>query len=199
MKRLYLFATEREAKASLELSEDVSILITGIGPINAAAKLASVIAAYDEIISLGIAGSLKEGIEGFQPISQVSKFQIYPESYKENKRLALHQSFTPDIELASKGAKLLTVDYPLHCSNLRQSLAKQADLVDMEGWAVARVCQMHQKGCQIYKWVSDLVREDSSAQIRETIDQLSKEAAHFILRCFDKEAPTEGQIYDSTI
>lgn len=86
--------------------------------------------------------------------------------------------FTPPPVILGDGKKLITSDFPLHDETLQIA----ADLVDMEGYGLALVCQKMRKKLKIWKIVSDFARPDGEKQIREKIDDLSTHMALFIER-----------------
>lgn len=190
MKPLILFATDREAAESLKRynavegdlsgyfhSDIASFLITGMGPIAAASKLSKVIDSHSEVINIGIAGTLREELEGFHQVALVGKQTFYPKSYSLAKQTRFQEIFLPQILLEKEGKRLMTMDYPLHCASLRKELAKEWELVDMEGWAIATCSKLHHKPCRLFKLISDVPGENSSKEIRLVIDELSAKAA----------------------
>lgn len=179
---LITFATEKEAagalnllhahqKGPLYLFEGGAIFITGIGSLTAAVNLATIIRPFREIWNIGLAGSLKKQ-EGIFPIGTITKFSYMPASTSVHS----HTFLVPPPLLLGEGAKLTTSDFPIH----DQSLDIEEDLVDMEGYGVALLCQKMQKKLKMWKIVSDFAKPGGEVRIREMLDNLSLHMGHFI-------------------
>lgn len=179
---LITFATEKEAAAtlhrlhahkdgSLYRFDKGAIFITGIGSLAAAVNLATVISPFTEIWNMGLAGSRKKQ-EGIFPIGSITKFCHMPPTTSLHSRTF----FTPPPLLLREGAKLITSDFPIH----DQSLDIEGDLVDMEGYGVALLCQKMHKKLKMWKIVSDFAEPGGEVRIRAMMDSLSVQLAHFI-------------------
>ena len=68
--------------------------------------------------------------------------------------------------------KLVSVETPLYEADRKRELARQYDLVDMEGYAVARVCESHEIPCILLKGVTDFGDAQASAEIKAHIGYL---------------------------
>ena len=55
-----------------------------------------------------------------------------------------------------KGKRLLSSDYPIWDDELRAQLGKTHDIVDMEGYGVAKAAEVLGIPCRIKKLISDL-------------------------------------------
>lgn len=179
---LITFATEKEAaktlallsaqkKGPLYIFDKGAIFITGIGSLAAAVNLSTVISPFTEIWNIGLAGSLKKQ-EGIFPIGTITKFSPMPASTSSHSRTF----FVPPPLLLGEGAKLITSDFPIH----DQSLDIEEDLVDMEGYGVALLCQKMHKKLKMWKIVSDFAEPGGEVRIRNMVDSLSLQIAHFI-------------------
>ena len=65
---------------------------------------------------------------------------------------------------------------------IREALARRADLVDMEGFAVARACARAGVPCEIVKVVSDDASHDAGAAWLDGIDTLARVIAEVVAR-----------------
>jgi len=173
-KQCILFATLQEAEVTLSTlnaekitqelykSANGHILITGMGMQHTEKMLLNYIHLFDDFLNMGIAGALKTDIV------QDTLLQIRAVSSQES-----------TIELQEAGLHLFTHHEPLHDPNERDRLAEVHDLVDMEGYTIAKLCKAHKKSCRLYKIVSDFCTKTTSEEIRQALPKLSKQlAAH---------------------
>ena len=144
------------------------VLITGVGKVNAAVAVSTVLGDHSpsRIINLGTAGSLREGLSGVHVISQVRQHDLDDDAI--HTLTGLH--FSQPIELADAGAVLTTGDVFVNDRATRAQLAEHADLVDMEGYAVAKAAAASEIPMTLVKVVSDPAGEESLRTWRETID-----------------------------
>ena len=77
--------------------------------------------------------------------------------------------------------KLVSVETPLYEADRKRELARQYDVVDMEGYAVARVCEAHEIPCLILKGVTDFGDAQASAEIQEHIGPVSETVAEAVV------------------
>ncbi len=73
--------------------------------------------------------------------------------------------------------KLATVDEPVFQLDRRDALARHADVVDMEGMAVAAVCSRRGVLCTLLKGVSDLADASGKADLHKNIHSISAKLA----------------------
>lgn len=142
---LFVMATDHEYGP--ELRARITPLITGVGPVEAGVATAAVLAKCDPlpdlVVSLGSAGSRR------CPVGEV--FQVTHVSWRDvdASRLGIARGQTPFLDLAPiqplaapladwPGATLSTGADVVGGSSYD---AIDADLVDMETWAVLRACQ----------------------------------------------------------
>ena len=176
MTTICTFATLEEAKSFLEKtraekcndhyrSKDILIVITGIGPFAAYTATLPFIHMATHVYNLGIAGALHQEVEPWRchTIKAVSKLSWHPKT----------PSFHDTIELDTNGSRLCTLDFPLYDSPIKESLQGQFDLVDMEGYALAHLCQMHNKPLTLIKVVSDYCNSKTGQDIQKNLSRLS--------------------------
>ena len=143
-------------KGTFEKNINVQLFCTGIGT----KKIDLPIVGNESILNIGIAGALskKFGIGDWIEISKVN-------------------NFTCNIFGKFNTAKLISVNAPVLNENEAQKL--DADLVDMEGLAVANFAAEKNLPCNILKMVSDCANENSA-------DDFKKSMKLYINSCFEK-------------
>ncbi len=62
----------------------------------------------------------------------------------------------------------------------RQQIAKRADVVDMEGWSVAKVCAENNLRCYLVKGVSDFAKKGDQATLQKNINRVSTAVAEAV-------------------
>lgn len=153
---LVVAATAAEAAY---LPPDVPLLVTGLGKTAAAAALARALASYDdladlEVINLGTAGALHDHHEGLHEIGTVINHDINADAVR-----ALGYDPRERIRCGEGRTVLASGDVFVTEPEVRTRLAEQADLVDMEGYAVAYVAELFGVRARLVKHVSDQADE----------------------------------------
>ncbi len=150
--RLVVSATEVEAA---HVHAGTELLVTGVGKVAAASAVAARLAAhpgrYREVVGIGSAGALKDGLHGVCVPSTVLNHDISSDAlaamgYAQEDALALD---------GGDGTVLATGDLFVADPAVRSRLAQRAHLVDMEGFAVAWACRQAGVACRLVKHVSD--------------------------------------------
>ncbi len=168
---LLVVALEEEA-AHLHVS-DLPVLVTGIGKVNAAVAVATVLGEYSpaSVINLGTAGSLRDGITGTQVIGRVLQHDLDSPGIFALTGLR----FGEPITLADDGPTLATGDAFIADPQARARLAEHADLVDMEGYAVAAAALQANVPVTLVKRVSDQAGDGAARSWRDTVDDCAEE------------------------
>lgn len=171
MNDLILLALNEEAP---ELATRSNVFFTGIGKVNAALTTAELVERYkpNRIINFGTAGGITVG----PGLHQVTKFvQRDMQCFK----LGALPGQTP---YESGGVVLDIGGNGLTCSTgdnfvTDPNLEIPADLVDMESYAIAKIC--NRKGIEFvcYKFVSDSANEHA---YRDWSDMMSAGQEHYI-------------------
>ncbi|MFG2479636.1 nucleosidase [Streptomyces fagopyri] len=164
---LIVAAVEQEAA---RLDDRFPLLVTGMGKVNAAAALALTLSRGErpgEIVNLGTAGALKEGLPGVHEISRVVQHDFDTALLH---RISGRVYGAPLTVGAGRGPTLATGDTFVTDSAVRDRLALEADLVDMEGYAVATVAQHLNIPVRLVKFVSDSADEDARTTWPEALD-----------------------------
>ncbi|WP_371499743.1 nucleosidase [Kitasatospora sp. NBC_00374] len=174
---LLVVAAHEEAA---HLGDGLPVLLTGMGKINATAALATVLARGDrpsEIVNLGTAGALRPGWAGTHQVSRVLQHDLDTR--------VLHtltgRTYGGPIELgAEPGPVLATGDLFVSDPEARDRLAQSADLVDMEGYALATVAQRAELPIRLVKHVSDEAGAGAARTWRESVDDCAKILADWV-------------------
>ena len=152
---LYVSATQGEAA---QVPSDYPLIVTGIGTIRATLALTEYLAHADKlperIINFGTAGSLS-GNTGIFEIDHVFQHDF---DHKVIEQI-IGKPFPNGIDLPTVStlptARLATGDSFVNDPDTRARLAQQAQLCDMEGYAIAFVAQHFGIPCTLIKQVSD--------------------------------------------
>jgi adenosylhomocysteine nucleosidase len=167
---LLVVALEEEA-VHLHITE-LPILVTGVGKVNAAVAVATILGAHSpkEIVNLGTAGALHDDFVGTHVISLVTQHDLDDEAIFD--LVGLH--FGEPINLGGAGLTLTTGDSFIADQVKREELAQHAHLVDMEGYAVAKAAQVAGVPVRLVKRVSDTANEPAGKTWKESVDDCSE-------------------------
>lgn len=167
---LLVVALEEEA-THLHVSE-LPVLVTGAGKVNAAIAVASILAETSptRVVNLGTAGALHDGMSGTHVIGSVWQHDLDDAGLFALS--GLH--FGEPVHLADAGARLVTGDQFVSDEETRARLAEQADLVDMEGYAIARAALNAGVPVTLVKEVSDRADESAGRSWRQTVDDCAE-------------------------
>jgi adenosylhomocysteine nucleosidase len=151
------------------IGSELPILMTGVGKVNAASAVASVLARGPrpaEIINLGTAGALREGLAGTHVVGKVIQHDLDTEGLRQ----LIGQTFGAPLALPDPdGPTLATGDVFVSDDVTRDRLAESAALVDMEGYAVAVAAQQAGVPVRLVKHVSDDAGEGAAKTWYETV------------------------------
>jgi adenosylhomocysteine nucleosidase len=155
---LVVAATRAEAA---HVPEHLPVVITGLGKTAAAVATTRALAGVDpartRVVNVGTAGALRDGLEGLHLPGVVLNHEMNAEAiralgYDPEERLVLD---------GGDGTVLASGDVFVTDPAVRDALARRADLVDMEGYAVAYACRRMGVAVRLVKHVSD--NADASA------------------------------------
>lgn len=164
---LLVVALEEEA-VHLHVSE-LPVLVTGVGKVCAAASLAAVLARQRpaRLINLGTAGALDETLHGTQLVGRVIQHDFDDEGVFG----LTGEHFGEAIDLGGEGPVLASGDAFISGGEARERLVRRgAQLVDMEGYAIARVARGFGLPVTLVKEISDAAGADAGRSWRETLD-----------------------------
>ncbi len=168
-KDLILIALKEEAP---DMAFSMKVFYTGVGKVNAAMTAAELIAKYnpDRVINFSTAG----GVTVKSGFHQVSKFIQRDMMCCELGSLPGQTPFEDTIIIDNgDGLTCSTGDNFVTDSNL----LIPADVVDMEAYAIAKVCRKHKVEFLCYKFVSDGANDDSLNDWRSMV---SKGQSHYL-------------------
>lgn len=203
---LLVVAMPGEATHLTEGLDDLPVLLTGIGRLRTTLALTDCLHRYlragglpSGIINIGTAGALRPGLTGAHRVDRVLLHDFSHSSVAaftgrdEYPPLDLRAEYStgergehvaPDtldgVERdADAHLTLATGDIFVESDVLRDRLAEDADLVDMEGYAVATVARWFGVPVQLIKVVSDDAGDSAGNSWREELPRMAREiAAH---------------------
>ena len=162
--------------ADITLPAGVRLTCSGVGKVNAALAMAGVLARPDcrRVINYGTAGSLVPSLAG-----QLVRVASLVQRDMDARPLA-PLGATPfedgpiagEIDLGGAGVRLSTGD-----NFVTSPPAVPSDIVDMEGYALAKACHRAGMPFECYKFVTDLADENATANWRANV---AKGAALFL-------------------
>lgn len=174
---LLVMALHDEAQA---YEGDLPLLVTGLGKVNAAAALATVLGRGPlpaGVINLGTAGALRPGWSGTHAIGTVIQHDLDSELL----RRLTNRSWADPIALPDRaGPALASGDTFVADSLARERLAHHAALVDMEGYALAVAARQAGVPIRIVKHVSDDADEHAARTWNETVAECSHALAAWV-------------------
>ncbi len=173
---LVVVAVEHEAVA---LPASLPVLITGVGKVNASLQVSRALAEPatrpDLVVNIGTAGALHDGMEGTHEIGQVRQHDLDSTVLEE---LTGHRYGRPI--LLGDGPTLATGDVFVSDALTRDRLGTGADLVDMEGYAVAAACRMAGVPVRLVKHVSDTADQEARTTWKQSVHAASAELARWL-------------------
>lgn len=192
---LITFATLLEAQGSIDLLKATQtgkniwqfskgkIAITGMGMFHA---LFGLIKALEHqkplaIWNLGFAADLKgRKIGTIVEINSLCRPILSIQCDKMTKEI--HSECYPEILLnqSRSGDKLVTVDAPIHRIKEKKRCALFADLIDLEGYAVASFAHFHQIECRVIKIASDFAQRGGRKLLFTNAPMLAQKLALWI-------------------
>ena len=169
MNRIFVAALKEE-------TQDLNFFYhTGAGKINATYNLTKLIKNYKpkEVINFGTAGAVSKNLEG---IIECTKF--YQRDMDVSALMNLKIGETPfddinEIILSSDGYSCGTGD-----SFVTGSVPIKVDVVDMEAYALAKVCKLEKIKFRCFKFISDNADESASVDWVENCKKSAKLFEH---------------------
>ena len=176
---LVVAATREEARY---VPDGLPLLVTGLGKVAAASSVAGWLGAATplepgfEVINLGTAGALRDGISGLHLPGRVINHDI---SAAVLAGMGIKVEDSLDIEGGSD-VVLATGDSFISDPATRDALAERAALVDMEAFAVVWACRKAAVRVRVVKHVSD--NADSTAlSWPELVDASARDLADWLV------------------
>ncbi|MFF5284629.1 nucleosidase [Streptomyces sp. NPDC012756] len=171
---LFVLAVKEEAQF---LDTELPVLLTGMGKVNAATALASVLGRGPKpsgIVNLGTAGALRPGWTGTHVVGTVVQHDL------DGELLATltGETYGAPLTLPDGGDVVLaTGDTFVSDEAARVRLAVRAPLVDMEGYALATAAELAGVPLRIVKHVSDEAGDGAARTWRESVAECARALA----------------------
>lgn len=178
---LIVFALKQESKGLAE-KLGFKCLYTGVGKVNAAAKLSKALAEgqYKAVLNMGTAGSQSQskgsmiwGESFIQHDMDVTPlgFKKGETPFENNYPLELPATLQKPQGLKATNGLILTGD-----SFVTTKLSWEADAIDMEAYALAKTCRIYDIPFGSIKYISDSANEES---VNDWPEQVKKAALMF--------------------
>lgn len=174
-KILLLVAMEQEL--ALPPRDDMILVHTGVGKVNAAWRSAQAIQRHrpDLVINFGTAGALRAGLSGLVEVGAAVQRDM------DVRALGLDLGHTP---FEADSQQITFSDAPLICGT-GDSFADTppelpCDLVDMELYAIAKICRAETIPLQAFKFISDSADGSAPQDWRAALDQAAQNFESFV-------------------
>jgi adenosylhomocysteine nucleosidase len=143
----------RNAPFFLFQNHEVLLLVSGIGKTNAAMATAYLCLTFKPalIFNLGAAGAARFGYD----LGEIFHIHRVVEPDRPDLKTGKPCVHQPDLMEGFKTAKLATSDRAILDPINRRAIARNADLLDMEGASVVQTCRKFGSRCFLFKFVSD--------------------------------------------
>ena len=137
---------------------------TGVGKINAAIKLIELIHLYkpNQVINYGTAGSLKREISGLIECTTFIQHDMDARGLLDFKLGETPFDPISKIILSHEGYICATGD-----KFVKNKLEMDCDIVDMEAYALAKICKIKNIDFKCFKYISDYANDQSSNDWKE--------------------------------
>lgn len=171
--------------AGLFKTKNYYLLITGEGPKDASEKSVAILASFkdeiDEVINLGIAGSLN-------PKLKVGDLAWIRSSYAQNAERCEFKSYTTT---SHNNLDCITAYSRITTSTEKKMLSSFADMVDRELWSIMSAAHLFSLPAFSLKLISDDAESDDFCKlVKEEAPALSKKLLHAFL---EREKKMEEQ------
>jgi len=176
---LIVVAVPEEAKS---LDTTLPVLLTGMGKVNAATALALTLGRGplpSLVVNLGSAGALRPGLRGLYVVRTVIQHDFATDLIRKLTGVVYGAPITlADGDAAADGAVVLaTGDAFIADTTARDVLAERADLVDMEGYALAAAAATAGVPVSLVKHVSDEADENAARTWRDSVAVTARDLA----------------------
>ena len=147
---------------------------TGVGKINASIKLMELINANKptQVINYGTAGSLKKEISGLIECTTFVQHDMDARGLLDFKLGETPFDRISKIILSNEGYICATGD-----RFVKNKLEINCDIVDMEAYALAKICKLYEIEFKCFKYISDYANDESS---NDWVENCHKGASEFL-------------------
>lgn len=170
MDKKYLVVVALESEISrLGVPDDVAIVYSGVGKVNAALATTHAILAHRPqlVINYGTAGKINPAISGLVPVARVVQRDMIAVPLAERGVTPFSEAES-DIHSGMGGVVCGTGD-SFVTSRDEWLHEKAIDVVDMELYAIAHACRHHGVDWRAYKFITDDANEDSASEWSEKV------------------------------
>jgi len=184
MKYIIVTALEDEAQG---LEKYAPVIHTGIGKVNACINLYAAVITHKPtlVVNYGTAGAVS-GLTGLHKVAH------FVQADMDVRGLDFPRGITPLMgeELPLKSGILLgTSDsFITHADKQLEGLDIEIDLVDMEGYALKRVCEHHGIAFESYKFISDDANHDAGTDWKNQVKNGTQLFANLLEKQFGKSS-----------
>ena len=160
MEILYLAALKNEVQGLK------NFILTGVGKINASFVTTDMINKYKpkKIINFGTAGSTKSNISGLVKCSHFSQRDMDVRGLLDFKLGQTPFDDINEIKFGDDGLICATGD-----SFVKSKIELNCDVVDMEAYAIAKICKLKNINFECYKYISDYTNDKSHQDWNQNI------------------------------
>lgn len=169
---ILVVAAMKEEAAEISARTTHEVLVTGIGTIPATIALTRRLAAGplpERVVNVGTAGALSDVPAGVYEIESAVKHDHRALHIPGLTDFVYPRRFELDTLTELPKARLATGDTFVNTTALRAELARESELVDMEGYALAAVCSEFGVPLSMLKQVSDNADETSDVSWPESL------------------------------
>ena len=147
---------------------------TGVGKINASIKLMELINVHKptQIINYGTAGSFKKEISGLIECTTFVQHDMDARGLLDFKLGETPFDRISKIILSNEGYICATGD-----RFVKNKLEINCDIVDMEAYALAKICKLYEIEFKCFKYISDYANDESS---NDWVENCHKGASEFL-------------------
>jgi len=171
-----LFATQMEAQPFLDRGVPDGVIVEVAQEMGLeAARIAT-----EKLVGQGVTSIINAGVCGALN-NRLERGAVYRVSMVSMEELKAAVNVGVGIGLK----RLVSVQEPVFEPERKKALSKLGDLVDMEGYAVARVCEAHSIPCILIKGVTDFGDGLGKGDIQKHITPVSETVAEAIFQVVD--------------
>ncbi|EOM76257.1 nucleosidase [Rhodococcus rhodnii] len=179
MTRRDVLVVSATAAEAAHVPDGYDVLVTGIGKVASASAVAAALASRDTppewVVNIGTVGALHAHHSGMFVPSRVLNHDISADVLRS---MGYDAQDTLDVA-GGDGSVLATGDVFVSEAAVRDELARRADLVDMEGFAIAWACARASVPCRLVKHVSDGA-DESALSWAQVVDASAGELARWL-------------------
>jgi len=176
MKAIILSAIESEIHS---LNTEYEIILTGVGKVNAALSAMKTIREKrpDLIINFGTAGSLKKEISGLVDCKYFVQRDIDTRPLGTDLGQTPYENDPPKV-IEMPDHLINTINMNLICATgdsfVESEISLKADVVDMEAYAIAKVCYLESVPFACFKYISDFADDVAALDFGKNVGEASK-------------------------